>query len=104
MQQAVIVYLRLSDNAIGSPGEREVLFALQEKMMQAISDSGAGEFDGDMWGEGECVLYMYGPDANRLFAVVEPLLKSCPLASGGFAVMQYGEATDTDALEVRVEW
>lgn len=104
MQQGVIVYLPLSDNEIGSPDEREALFDLQEQMMQAIADAGAGEFDGDLWGEGECILYMYGSDADRLFAAIEPLLKSCPLASGGYAVKRYGEASDPDAREVRVAW
>ncbi len=104
MHQAVIVYLPLSDNHIGSPHEREALFDLQEQMMRAVGDSGAGEFDGDMWGEGECRLYMYGPDADGVFAAVERLLKSCPLASRGYAVKRYGGAGDPDAREVRVAW
>ncbi len=104
MKQAVIVYLRLSDGGSGSDEEREALFDLQEQMMRAIADAAAGEFDGDMWGEGECILYMYGPDADRLFAAIEPLLKSCPLASDGYAIKRYGEAGDPDAREVRVAW
>ena len=104
MEQAVIVHLRLSDGGFGSEEQREALFALQEEMMHAIKDAAAGEFDGDMFGEGECVLYMYGPEADRLFAAIEPLLKSCPLASGGYAIKRYGEAGDSDAREVRVAW
>jgi len=104
MQQAVIVHLGLRDDPSGSFEEREGLFALQEQMAEAIKDAAAGEFDGDLWGEGECVLYMYGPDADRLVAAIEPLLKSCLLASGGYAVKRYGGAGDPDAREVRVAW
>lgn len=103
MQQAVIVHLRLRDDGFGTAEERDALFALQEEMAEAIADA-AGEFDGDLWGEGECILYMYGPDADHLFAVIEPLLKACPLASGGYAIKQYGEASDPDAQEVRIAW
>lgn len=53
-------------------------------------------------GGGECVLYMYGPDADLLFAAVEPVLKSSALASGGWAVKRYGEASDPGANEVNV--
>jgi hypothetical protein len=104
VKQAVIVHLRLSDDRSGSFEEREGLFALQEQMAEAIKNAAAGEFDGDLWGEGECILYMYGPDADLLFAAIEPLLKSCPLASCGYAVKRYGESADPDAREVRVTW
>ncbi len=100
----MIVHLRLSDDGFGSFEELEALLALQEQMAEAIENAAAGEFDGDEFGEGECVLYMYGPDADRLFAAIEPLLKSCPLAFGGYAVKRYGEASDPDAREVRVAW
>src|SRR5437016_4105449 len=104
MQQAVIVHLRLSDDRSGSFEECEALLALQDQIAGAIDNAAAGEFDGDLFGEGECVLYMYGPDADRLFAAIEPLLKFCPLASGGYAIKRYGEAVDSDAREVRVAW
>lgn len=104
MEQALIVTLRLSSDGFGTPEEREALMDFEEQLAAAIENADAGEFDGDMFGEGECVLYMYGPDADRLFATVEPLLKSCPLTPSGYAVKRYGEATDADAREVRVEW
>jgi hypothetical protein len=104
VEQAVIVHLRLSDDGFGSFEDREALLALQDQMAGAIENAAAGEFDGDEFGEGECVLYMYGPDADRLFAAIEPLLKSCSLAAGGYAVKRYGGAGDSDAREVRVAW
>ena len=104
VQQAVTIYLPLSDGTFGSPEEHDVLQALEDQIAQAIEDAEAGEFDGNLFGQGECMLYTYGPDADRLFAAIEPVLKSCPLASGGYAIKRYGEASDLDAREVRVEW
>lgn len=104
MSQAVIVYLPLHGGDMGSEEERDVLFALQERMMEVLAEAGVGELDGDLWGEGECVLYLYGPDADRLYTVIEPLLKACPQASGGYAIKQYGDPVDPDVREERVVW
>jgi len=57
---------------------------------QMIRSSGAGEFDGDEFGEGACTLFMYGPDADLLFRAVEPALRSSPLVRGGRAIKRYG--------------
>lgn len=103
MEQAIIVHLPLREEGLGAPGEQAAVFALAEELEAAIGSSSAGEYDGEEFGGGSCVLYMYGPDANRLFAVVEPVLKSTPLSRGGFAIKRYGEAADADAVEERVD-
>ena len=83
MEHAVIVHLPLDGDHFGSSSEREGLFAMQEQMACAIREAGVGEFDGDEFGECECVLFIYGPNADRLFDVVQPFLKSSTLALGG---------------------
>ena len=104
MEQAVIVYLRLNDGQFGTPREHESVRALEERLEQAIGGASVGEFDGDLFGEAECILYMYGPDAERLFVVIEPILKSSPVAAGGYAIKRFGEAADPSAKEIRVTW
>ena len=79
MQQAVIVSIRLSDNQFVSSAEREAIFALGDQLSAAIAAAGAGVYDGDEVGQGRGVLFMYGPDADRLFAVVEPILRCSAL-------------------------
>ncbi len=103
-EHAVIVHLRLSDETFGSSEEREAIFAIEDLMSDAIERSTAGEFDGHEFGEGECVLFMYGPEADRLFASIEPILKSSPLAAGGYAIKRYGDASDPGSRKVRVTW
>jgi hypothetical protein len=104
MEHAVIVHLKLTDEDLGTSEAGGELESLEAQLAAAVEDTEAGEFDGDEFGEGECVFYMYGPDADRLFATIEPILKSSPLAAGRFAIKRYGEAGDPDAREIRVRW
>lgn len=104
MEQAVIVYLLLNDGQFGTSQERASILALENRLEQAVGNASVGEFDGDEFGEGKCVLYMYGPDAERLFVVIEPVLKSSQAAAGGYAIKRFGGAADPSAKEVRVTW
>jgi hypothetical protein len=101
---AVIVHLTLSAPGFGEAEEREAIHRLTDRLDAGISAARAGEFDGDEFGAGTCTLYMYGPDADRLFAAVEPDLRASPLTNGGYAVKRYGAATNPQAREVRVEF
>ena len=102
MEQAVIVHLRLRESPFGSSEERQSVQALEDRLERVIAEASAGEFDGDEFGDWECVLFMYGSDADRLFKAIEPLLKITPAAAGGYAIKRFGEANDPNAPEVRV--
>jgi hypothetical protein len=100
--QAVIAYLKLSGPGFGDGREVDRFQPLEDQLERAIEQVGVGEFDGDDFGEGECILYMYGPNADALFAVVEPVLRASPLSLGGRAVKQYGEPGAESAPDVTV--
>jgi hypothetical protein len=102
MEHAVIAHLPLLEGPFGSQREREVIASLADALCLAIDEHGAGEFDGEEFGGGRCVIYMYGPNADRLFEVVEPILKAVPMARGGFVTKRYGEARDASAIQPRV--
>jgi hypothetical protein len=104
MEHAVTVHLRLTGGPFGSPEEDDAVAALGDELERAVEAASAGEFDGEEVGEHKCVLFMYGPDADRLFTAIEPVLKDTPLAAGGYAIKRHGEAADPDAAEVRVTW
>lgn len=101
-EQAVIVHYELSDDEFGSADEREAVYALEDRLMAAIDAKGAGELDGNEFGGGEVVLYAYGPDALRLFAVMESTLRAFP-ARPAHAVLRLGEADDPSAEEIRID-
>ena len=97
---AVIVSLKLSDDGWGDPGDFRDLDLLEDRLMQAIEESGAGEFDGNARGLGFLDFYAYGPSADALFGVIEPVIRSFPARPGSYAVKRYGEP---GAPEVRIE-
>lgn len=101
-EHAVIAHLKLSDDAFGTSDESHAIHELSGQLARAIEAHGAGELDGDEFGDGECVLFMYGPDADALFAAVEPILRSSPLARGARVVKRYGDASDHHSKEVSV--
>lgn len=104
MEQAVIIHLPMRGKQFGEPTDREAVLALEDELEKLLSDGTVGELDGDEFGGNKCVLFMYGPDADRLFALIEPLLKATPIASSGYAIKRYGAADDLFASEKRVTW
>lgn len=101
MEQSVIVHLKLSGDEFGTPDEGEIVYALEDRLSDAVRAASAGEVDGHEFGAGEAVIYMYGPDTDRLFAVVEPVLRAEPLARGGIAIKRYGPpAADTPTTRI----
>jgi hypothetical protein len=86
MEHAVIVHLRQSLGDLAS------VFALEDKLEAAIEKAEVGRFDGNEFGNGECVLYMYGPDADQLFECIEPVIQASPLSYNGYAIKRYGES------------
>lgn len=89
-EQAVIIYVPLSGGANGTTEEFDHLVAFEEKLEEAIIESGAGEFDGNEFGQSVFTYFMYGADADRLFSVVVPLLQSDDFIKKGRAVLRYG--------------
>lgn len=69
-EEAVLVLL----DAANLPDE---FWKLNERLDKELEESGAGEFDGNEIGEGEATLFAYGPDADRLFGVMEPSFALC---------------------------
>ena len=101
-EHAVITHLPLSDDEFGNEDEREQVFELEDRVSEAVAALG-GEHDGNEFGDGEAVLYTYGPDADTLLNAVTESLSGFPLRPGAYAIKRYGRAEDPDAREERVE-
>jgi hypothetical protein len=84
--QAVIVNVPLH----GAGGDFADLQDLGERLAERVDAAGVGEFDGDMVGEDRGVIYLYGPDADRLWLAVEDVLRAASPPAGTYAVKQYG--------------
>lgn len=89
----IAVYFKLS-NEYGTQAERNDVHRFTDKLDKLIRESGAGVFDGDEFGNGEGGLFMYGPNADSLFSIIEPLLRDWKPLKGGYAIKRYGAPTD----------
>lgn len=102
-QNAIIVHLKLAGGKFGTAGEVEDCQELEDQLEKEIARVGVGEMDGNEIGEGECTLFMYGPNADKLFSAIERSLRTSPLAKGAWAMKRYGPAEDPQAREVRID-
>ena len=89
LDQAVLVYLKGS----GLPAyvyQECDLGTIGGQLRQVLAREGLGLFDGNEIGPTEAILYMYGPDPERLFAGVERTLRDYPLCAGAGVVIRRG--------------
>ena len=80
--------LKLSNAKFGSEQDLADIYSLEDALEAKINQAGVGVFDGNEIGGGECVLFMYGPDADALFEIVLPTLRSTPFAKMGIPLGQ----------------
>jgi hypothetical protein len=73
---------------------------IEDPIIDAIARSGSGRFDGNQIGPDGAVLYLYGPDADTLWATIDPAVRRDALGSGSFVVTRYGAP---GAAQVRIE-
>lgn len=81
------------------------LFALEDELIAALEGKNLGELDGDeiaMDGS-DGSIFLYGPDADALFAAIQPVLKSSPVTQGGNATLRYGPHDQPNILEKYIE-
>jgi hypothetical protein len=81
------------------------LYALEDELIAALDGKNVGELDGhEIAIDGsDGTLFLYGPDADALFAAIQPVLKSSPVTQGGNATLRYGPHGQTNVLEKYIE-
>jgi len=88
-EQAVLVHL----DGVGLPANIYAeydLVTLEDQLIEVIERDGLGEFDGNEIGLGTATLFMYGPDAERLYLAIETTLRAYPLCQGAQIVIRRG--------------
>ena len=99
-EQAVLVHL----DCTGLPEhvyEQYDLATIEDTLIEVIKRDQLGKFDGNEIGLDEATLYMYGPDAERLFAGIESTLREYPLCQGARVEIRRG-APGAPLREVRL--
>ncbi|MCY2956793.1 MAG: hypothetical protein NT107_07145 [Planctomycetota bacterium] len=86
----VVVHLKMSNRSMGTAKERLDITMLAEQLGEAVLDAKVGEYDGDEYGGGECLLFFAGPNADQLYAVLHSILRTHQLGRGAMVQLQYG--------------
>jgi hypothetical protein len=73
-------------------GNLDRIFEVEDQLAKAVEGASAGELEGnEIAVDGrDCLFYLYGPDADRLYAAVEPVLLSSELLSEARVLLRYG--------------
>lgn len=83
-ESVMVIIPRLPD------GDDRGLDEIEDPLIAVIEENGLGEFDGH--GQdletGEIELFMYGHDAEQLFAAIEPTLRDLRLPAGTRVIVQ----------------
>ncbi len=98
-RQAVSVLLRVSDPELSNEREQLALYALEDRLMRALDESGAGTHETNELERGFLRVQLLGPDADRVLEVVRPLLVDAP-AGSYLAVRRGPEGTSEERLEL----
>jgi hypothetical protein len=74
------------------------LYALEDALIDALDGKNVGELDGhEIAIDGsDGFLFLYGPDADVLFAVIEPILRKSPVTPDADATLSYGDPDEAD--------
>jgi hypothetical protein len=88
-EQAVLIHLNGTDLDQEIYDEYDTS-TLEDQLIQALQEFGLGEFDGNETGPTNTTLYLYGPDAEKLFICIEPILRSYPLCQRAEVVIRHG--------------
>jgi len=63
---------------------------LEDMLMERLESDGTGVLDGSESGPAGTTIFLYGADCEKMFASVEPVLKSYALCRNGRVVIRCG--------------
>jgi len=97
-EHAVLVFFQYGSTDLSR------LFELERKLEMKIMEAKVGEYDGnDIAADGSNgILYMYGPNADRLFETIRPVLESTDFTKGAKVRLRYGPPEE-GVKEIEIE-
>jgi hypothetical protein len=80
-------------------------FAFEKQLEPAITKSGVGDYDSnELATDGsDGYMYFYGPDADKLFAVVKGELLNATFMKNIRVTIRYGAVNDKNAREIHIK-
>lgn len=100
-RQRVTLWLRLLGADFENEREQQRVFTLENRVMRALDESGAGEHDTNSLEQGFFAMRLIGDDADAIVSVVLPLLADA--LPGSYLAVRRGPAgTGEDRLDISV--
>ena len=87
-EQALLLRLRLPE--CQADDVTPTIVALEEAIESALRAHRAGEFEGHDLRDGVWHLYLYGPDAERIFESVAEVVRGARLDPNSHAILRFG--------------
>ena len=98
----VTFWMRLYDPSFETMREQQKAFELENGLMRALDETGAGEHDTNSLEQGYLAMRMVGEDADAIVSVVLPLLAEAP--EGSYLAVRRGPAgTGEDRIRVGLD-
>jgi hypothetical protein len=101
-EHTIVARYQLSSGPTGTSTDIHDVATLEDRLVDALAEARTGEFEGSQFGAGEVTLLAYGPDADLLFATVEPILRSFPPRPAQ-VLIRYGGFQDEQAPQTLVD-
>jgi hypothetical protein len=101
-RQRVTVLLRLSDPELTNEREQLAVYALEDRLMQALDEGGVGTHETNELERGYLRIQLLGKDADRILDAIRPLLADAPRGSY-LAVRRGPEGSTEERLELEPE-
>ena len=80
-RQAVAIWIRLAEPSFQNEREQTRVFALEDRIMRALDDSGLGEHDSNDLETGFLAIRCVGADADAIVTFLRPMLADVPEGS-----------------------
>ena len=97
LRGSVTIRLKLREGEHGSHGERKKIHTFTDRLDSFLRERNLGDYDGDEFGGGECLVFMYSDDPKKLYEELRPMLLDSGIA--GKAVIEIDGAPGTDLRE-----
>jgi hypothetical protein len=88
-EQAVIIRIPISKQ-FGTIAEIGSIRKREGEIRQLLELEHAGKLDGHELGCGDCLIFIYGQDADRIVDVIMPVLATWQALKGGTVARRYG--------------
>jgi hypothetical protein len=99
---SVVAWVRLTDPTLLNEREQRRVFAIEDGVMRGLFDAGVGDLDTNELDRGFLAIRCVGPDADRMVAVMGPLLAEAP--AGSYLAVRRGPAgTGEERVDLPVE-